>query len=70
MSNNREKLPIWNKYMLTREEAMEYFNIGEKKMRKLINAHIDDNTFVFSNGRKTLIIREKFEDFIRNTTAI
>ena len=65
-----EKIPIWQKYMLTREEAMAYFNIGEKKMRKIINDHLTDKTFVFSNGRKTLIIRERFEEFLKNTSAI
>lgn len=70
MYNKDIDIPIWNKYMLTREEAMEYFNIGEKKMRKIINDHLSDNSFVFSNGRKTLIIREKFEEFIKNTSAI
>ncbi len=71
MNNDKnEKIPIWKKYMLTREEAQEYFNIGEKKMRRIINDHLYDNTFVFSNGRKTLIIREQFEEYIKNTSAI
>ena len=70
MYNKDIVIPIWNKYMLTREEAQEYFNIGEKKMRRIVNEHLHDNTFVFGNGRKTLIIREKFEEFIKNTSAI
>lgn len=68
--NMNEKVPLWEKYVLTREEAIEYFNIGEKKMRKLIQDHIDDNTFVISNGKKTLILRKKFEEFLDNTSSI
>jgi len=64
------KVPLWEKYVLTREEAMEYFTIGEKKLRKLIQEHQDDNTFVLNNGNKALIIRKKFEEFIDNTSAI
>lgn len=68
--NTNEKVPLWEKYVLTREEAIEYFNIGEKKMRKLIQDHINDNTFVISNGKKTLILRKKFEEFLDNTSSI
>ena len=64
------KIPISEKYVLTKEEAMAYFNIGEKKMRKLIQDHIGDNTFVVNNGRKYLVIRSRFEDFINNTSSI
>ena len=64
------KVPLWEKYVLTREETMEYFTIGEKKLRKLIQEHQDDNTFVLNNGNKALIIRKKFEEFIDNTSAI
>ena len=64
------KLSVSEKYVLTKEEAMAYFNIGEKKMRFLIQEHIDDHTFVVCNGRKYLIIRNKFEDFLDNTSTI
>ena len=30
------KIPIWEKYMLTVDEAVQYFGIGEKKIRMLI----------------------------------
>ena len=28
-----KEVPIWEKYMLTVEEASKYFGIGEKKIR-------------------------------------
>ena len=31
------KIPIWEKYMLTVDEAVQYFGIGEKKIRMLIS---------------------------------
>ena len=34
------KIPIWEKYMLTVDEAVQYFGIGEKKIRMLISAMI------------------------------
>ncbi|MBP3891136.1 MAG: excisionase [Solobacterium sp.] len=65
-----EKVPLWEKYVLTVFEAAEYFNIGEKKIRFLINEHLRDNTFVLVNGTKTLIIRKKFEEFLDKVTEI
>ena len=65
-----EKVPLWEKYVLTVFEAAEYFNIGEKKIRFLINEHLRDNTFVLVNGTKTLIIRRKFEEFLDKVTEI
>ena len=65
-----EKVPLWEKYVLTVFEAAEYFNIGEKKIRLLINEHLKDNTFVIVNGTKTLIIRKKFEEFLDKVTEI
>ncbi len=35
-----EKLAISEKYMLTIQEASAYFNIGDKKLRKLIDENI------------------------------
>ena len=33
-------VPIWEKYMLTVDEAVQYFGIGEKKIRMLISEEI------------------------------
>ena len=34
-------VPIWEKYMLTVDEAVQYFGIGEKKIRMLISENTD-----------------------------
>lgn len=56
------ELPIHQKYNLSIYEAAAYFNIGEKKLRQMI----DDNPdmFSFESGHRTLIIRHKLEEFL------
>lgn len=63
------EIPIWEKYALTINEASEYFNLGEKKIRFLANEY-QDYGFVLHNGNKVLIKRRKFEEFINMTNAI
>lgn len=62
-------VPIWEKYNLTIEEAAEYSNIGENKIRELIK---DPNCkFVLSVGnKKHLIKRKKFEEFLLDRAAL
>lgn len=62
-------VPVWHKYTLTIAEASEYFNIGEKKLRQLVQEnHTAD--FILNNGVKVLIKRMKFEEFINETSSI
>lgn len=64
-----EKLAISAKYLLTVSEACEYFNIGDKKLRKLIDEN-KDAEYIMTNGTKYLIKRKKFEEFIDKTSSI
>ncbi len=64
-----DNVPIWEKFALTIQEAAQYFNLGEKKIRKLAQEHVDFG-FVLQNGSKTLIKRKKFEEFINSTSSI
>lgn len=57
-----------SKYALTVKEAAFYFNIGEKKIRRLAEDNTD--SFSFLCGNKYLIIRSKFEEFLLETSAI
>lgn len=58
-------VPIWKKYILTVNEAVEYFNISNKKIRKLVDYDINsDSRFALLNGTKILIKRKKFEEFL------
>lgn len=68
--NNRE-VPIWEKYALTIDEASKYFNIGSKKIRKMVDDSIGtDNDFSIFNGTKCLVKRVKFESFLDKISAI
>ena len=63
------KVPIWEKYMLTIPEACEYFNIGDKKLRRIIDDN-KDAEYLMMNGAKYLIKRRLFEKFIDQTSSI
>ena len=64
-------VPIWEKYMLTVDEAVQYFGIGEKKIRNLIAENNGtDLCFTVQIGNKSLINRRKFEEFLNQTTAL
>lgn len=64
-------VPIWEKYMLTVDEAVQYFGIGEKKIRMLISENADsDFCFTVQVGNKSLINRHKFEEFLNQTTSL
>ena len=56
---NKCQVPIWEKFALTVNEAMQYFNIGEKKIRKFVDNY-EDYDFIMLNGTKALIKRKKF----------
>lgn len=55
-------LSVSEKYMLTLNETAAYFNIGTKKMRLLAQDNTD--TFAVMIGKRYLIIRTKFEEYI------
>jgi hypothetical protein len=64
-------VPIWKKYMLTVDEAVLYFGIGEKKIRMLISENVDsDYCFTVQVGNKSLINRHKFEEFLNQTISL
>lgn len=56
------------KYALTIKEAAYYFNIGEKRIRRLAEGNTD--SFSFRSGNRYLIIRSKFEEFLLKTEAV
>ena len=60
---------ICEKYALTVAEAAVYFGIGEKKLRSMISDYSHLGLFI-QNGTKYMIKRQKFEDFLNNTTVI
>lgn len=67
--NNETQVQIQNKFCLTIDEAVIYFNIGEKKLRKLVSENLNSG-FIIQNGVKFLIKRKKFEEFLNDLTAL
>ena len=56
-------IPIWRKYTLSVQEAAQYFRIGDKKLRRLID---EDPTadYILWNGSRPQIKRKVFERFV------
>ncbi len=66
-----EKAPIVavnEKYLLTIKEAAAYFNIGEKKLRRLAEDRLGE--LAVYSGNRYLVIRPKFEQFLLETSTI
>lgn len=62
-------IPYWERYMLTIREAAEYFHIGEKKMRQIVEEN-EGADFIVMNGNRTMIKRKCFEQFLDRATAV
>ena len=63
------KIPFWERYTLSIEEAAAYFRIGENKLRKIISENKDAD-FVLWNGTRSQIKRKKFENYIDRLNVI
>lgn len=63
------KIPYWEKYMLTLREAAEYFHIGEKKMRQIVDDNLDAN-FLLESGNRIMIKRKLFEEYLDRASVI
>ena len=63
------EIPYWEKYMLTLREAAEYFHIGEKKMRQIVDDNMDAK-FLLENGNRVMIKRKLFEEYLDTATVI
>ena len=66
--NEKTDLPLSEKYALTIKEAAIYFNIGNKKLRRLAEENL--GRFAVESGNRYLIIRPKFEQFLDRSSSI
>jgi hypothetical protein len=64
-----QEIPYWERYMLTIREAAEYFHIGEKKMRQIVEDY-EGADFIIMNGNRAMIKRKNFERFLDSATAV
>ena len=58
----KQPIPVKDKFLLTINEASEYFNIGTKNMRRIAEDHLD--SFSIFQGNRYLIIRSRCEEYI------
>ena len=63
------EIPYWEKYMLTLREAAEYFHIGEKKIRQIVEENMDAK-FLLENGNRVMIKRKLFEEYLDKANVI
>lgn len=66
---NKYPVPVWEKYILTIEEAAQYFQIGECKLRRLLEENPDEE-YILANGNRKLIKRRLFEQYIDRCAVI
>ncbi|MBP3339134.1 MAG: hypothetical protein J6L69_07000 [Lachnospiraceae bacterium] len=66
--NVKEKVPIWEKVTLTKEEAAEYSHIGLNKLEELLK--MPGCKFVLYVGKKKLIKRKEFEKYLADNIEI
>lgn len=52
-------MPLWERYLMTIEEASSYFRIGENKLRRIANEYKEE--CVVMNGNRMLIKKKKLE---------
>ena len=68
MTNNVQTVPIHEKLALTIREAAEYSNIGINKIDELLRT--PNCPFVLFVGKKKLVKRKEFEEFISSRLTI
>lgn len=68
-TNNTNYVPIWERYLLTIEEASKYFRIGENKLRKMVQEHQGEK-WMITNGNRIQIKRKQFEKLIDELEVI
>ena len=62
------EVPVWEKSNLTIEEAAQYSNIGQNKLRELTDN--EECKFVLWVGTKRLIKRKLFDEYIEHAYSI
>ena len=64
----KQPMPIKDKYLITIKEAAVYFNIGNKKLRRIAEENLGQ--FALESGNRFLIIRPKFEQYLSQSSNV
>ncbi|MGN0386567.1 MAG: excisionase [Lachnospiraceae bacterium] len=62
------EIPVWEKALLTKEEAAVYSHIGLNKLDEMLK--LPNCSFVLFVGKKKLIKRKEFEKFLNENVQI
>ena len=68
LEERKSDVPIWERSVLTFDEAAAYSGIGITRLRKM--ASEKKCTFSVSDGSRLLIIREKFDKYMDKVEEI
>lgn len=63
------EIPIWEKYLLTREEASAYFHIGVNRLSEWISENPKNDCLIWI-GTRVLIKRKLFEKYIDGASVM
>lgn len=63
------RIPFWQRYTLSIQEAAAYFRIGENKLRKIVSEN-QDADYILWNGNRPQIKRRLFENYIDKLSLI
>lgn len=65
---NEKAIPIWERVTISIEEAAAYSGIGRDKIRALTEE--EDCDYVIWVGKRRMIKRVKFEEYLNNSYSI
>ena len=68
LEERKSNVPIWERSVLTFDEAAAYSGIGITRLRKMVSEK--KCTFSVSDGSRLLIIREKFDKYMDKVEEI
>ena len=63
------RIPIYKKPFFSINEAADYFNIGREKLYQIVN-NCEEEDFILKVGKKRLIKRKLFEEFLNRQNEI
>ena len=66
--SRKKEVPIWEKSLLTLDEAAAYANIGVNKLREMTNGEFCE--FVLWVGNKRLIKRKKLDEYLEKAYSL
>ena len=65
----KKDIPVWEKYALTIREAAQYFHVGEKKLRQIVEENPNAD-FVVKLGNRSMIKRKNFETYLDRVSVL